>query len=133
MQSAAPRAVAEGMSDSTRPCPYCHTEIDARAIRCPSCTSRMPDAPGMHRGVPGKLVGGVCAALAQQLNLDLTLVRVLFAVCLTVTAGTALWIYALLWVMTPLEAGGKAPAVRFGEWVSSIFTSRSEAPPSSQG
>lgn len=116
----------------TRPCPWCRTEIDARATRCPSCTSRLPDAPGMHRGVPGKLVGGVCAALAQQLHLDLTVVRVLFAVCLTITAGTALWIYALLWVMTPLEQGGKSPAVRLGEWVGSVFTPKNEAPPSVQ-
>ncbi len=115
---------------NTRTCPACFKDIDLRATRCPHCTSRQPDAPPLHRDVPGRIAGGVCAALAEHLGWDATLLRVLFVVSLAVTGGTAIWIYALLWVLTPFEAHGRTPAARFGDWVSALFTAKNEIPPS---
>jgi phage shock protein PspC (stress-responsive transcriptional regulator) len=107
-------------------CPACCEEIARRAVRCPHCTSRQPDAPLMHRGVPGRVAGGVCAAISLQLGWDAVLVRVLFVLSLAITGGLTFWGYALLWALTPLEPEGKAPISQAAEWVKGIF-SRADA------
>jgi phage shock protein PspC (stress-responsive transcriptional regulator) len=94
-------------------CSACRTEIDHAATRCPACTQRQPDATGLHRGVPGKTVGGVCASLAQRYDVDVTLVRVLFIASFAVSGPVGLWVYAALWVMTPLEPNGRSPLLQF--------------------
>jgi phage shock protein PspC (stress-responsive transcriptional regulator) len=103
-------------------CPACCEEIARRAVRCPHCTSRQPDAALMHRGLPGRVLGGVCAALSLQLGWDPVLVRVAFVLSLAFSAGLTFWAYALLWVMTPLEADGVTPLAQAVEWVKSVFT-----------
>ena len=114
------------MDSSTTPvkktCPACCEEIARRAIRCPHCTSRQPDAPLMHRGLPGRVAGGVCAALSLQLGVDPVLVRVLFVLSLALSAGVAFWGYALLWVLTPYEPEGQTPLKREVDWVKGVFT-----------
>jgi phage shock protein PspC (stress-responsive transcriptional regulator) len=107
-------------------CPACCEEIARRATRCPHCTSRQPDAPLMHRGVPGRVAGGVCAALSLQLGLDAVLVRVLFVLSLALSVGLTFWAYALLWVLTPLDADGPTPVKQASEWVKGVF-SRADA------
>jgi large conductance mechanosensitive channel len=32
---------AEAPAPTTKPCPYCHTDIPLRATRCPNCTSQL--------------------------------------------------------------------------------------------
>ena len=97
------------------------------ASRCPHCTSRQPDAPLMHRNVPGRVAGGVCAALSLQLGWDAVFVRVLFILSLAVTGGAAFWAYALLWVLTPFDADGSTPAKQSAEWVKGVFTRADES------
>jgi phage shock protein PspC (stress-responsive transcriptional regulator) len=112
-------------------CPACCEEIARKAVRCPHCTSRQPDAPLMHRAVPGRVLGGVCAALSLQLGLDPVLVRVGFVVSLALSAGLVFWVYALLWVLTPFESDGPTPAVQAVEWVKGVFSKSSEPAPDS--
>lgn len=50
-----------------------------------------------------RLIAGVCAGLAEHLNLSVRLVRGLF-VALAFAAGAGILLYAWLWVMTPSEA-----------------------------
>ncbi|MEW5738818.1 MAG: PspC domain-containing protein [Myxococcota bacterium] len=122
------------MSDPTKSCPSCFKEIDVRAARCPFCAQRQPDAPSLYRNVPGRLAGGVCAAMALHFNWDVTLMRVLFVASLAVTGGLVLWVYGLLWFLTPFEARGRSPASRVVDAVSQLFarptTPQPEAPPS---
>lgn len=46
------------------------------------------------------MVGGVCAGLAEYLNIDPSFVRLMFAL-LGVTAGSGFLVYLLLWVILP--------------------------------
>ena len=111
----------------TKTCPACLQSIDGRALKCSHCGSRQPDAPLMHRNLPGRVVGGVCAALSLQFGWDPMLVRVLIVTCAALTGGLVLWAYAVIWFTTPFDPRGRAPATRLFDWLSGIF-SRAEAP-----
>lgn len=106
--------------EETRQCVACRMDIRADATRCPHCRERQPGAEPMHRGGAGRVVGGVCTALARQLGLDVGLVRVAFVLALVLTGGTALGVYLLLWVLTPATAGGRAPVQRVMGWVGKV-------------
>lgn len=106
----------------SRLCPSCFQELAAQASRCHHCTQRLPDAPGLHRDLPGRLAGGVCAALAWHFNWDVTLMRVLFVASLAFTGGFALWVYVAMWLMTPFEAGGRPPLGRAVDWLGRLFS-----------
>jgi phage shock protein PspC (stress-responsive transcriptional regulator) len=43
----------------------------------------------------------VCAGIAQQLQVDPTLVRVAFALLAVISIGLAFWAYVVLWAITP--------------------------------
>lgn len=112
------------MSDvTTKTCPACLTSINAAASRCSACAQLQPDAPGLHRNVPGKTLGGVCASLSQHFNVDLTLMRVIFISSFAITGPLALWLYAALWLMTPYELRGASPLKRFLDAVARTFSS----------
>ena len=111
----------------TKICPACFQSIDGRALKCAHCSSRQPDAPLMHRDLPGRVIGGVCSALSLQLGWDPILVRVLFVASVGMSAGVALWAYSLIWFLTPYEPYGKAPATRLIDFLTGLF-SRSSAP-----
>ena len=67
-------------------------------------------------------MGGVCAAISLQLGIDAVLVRVVFVLSLALSAGLTFWGYALLWVLTPFEADGAAPASQAMDWVKGLFS-----------
>ena len=48
----------------------------------------------------GRVIAGVCAAVADRFGWDRTLVRVL-TVAAVIFAGLSLWIYILLWILIP--------------------------------
>ncbi len=105
----------------TKSCPACFQSIDSRAIKCSSCGSRQPDAPLMHRDLPGRVMGGVCAALAVQTGWDPVMIRVLCVISIAATGALSLWAYALLWFLTPFEIQGRAPATRLVDAVGNLF------------
>jgi signal transduction histidine kinase/phage shock protein PspC (stress-responsive transcriptional regulator) len=59
----------------------------------------------LHRPVEGRIVGGVCAGLAQHLGWDPRAVRIGF-VLLTLPGGAGLVAYLFLWALTPQSVGG---------------------------
>ena len=117
--------------DETRRCPMCFEQIDARAVRCSHCGQRQAEAPGLHRDVPGRLVGGVCAALAHHFSWDVTVMRVALVAISFVSGGVGFWMYVMLWLLTPYEAGGRAPAMRAADWIGRLFSppAPSDQPP----
>ncbi|MBQ3175120.1 MAG: PspC domain-containing protein [Bacteroidales bacterium] len=64
-------------------------------------SSRSQNAPRkLYRDMDGKSVGGVCSGLAHYLNLDITLIRVLFFVCFFM-GSASFWLYIFLWMVAP--------------------------------
>lgn len=58
-----------------------------------------------------RVIAGVCGGLAQYLDQDPTLVRLVFAVAAVASAGFAIAGYLLLWVITP-EEGARTSSER---------------------
>lgn len=66
----------------------------------------------MHRGGPGRMVVGVCLALARQTGFQVGWVRIAFVLALLFSGGSALLVYTLLWGLTPASAHGRTPVQR---------------------
>ncbi len=50
----------------------------------------------------GKMIAGVCTGLAQYLGVDVTVVRLIFALLALFAAGGVL-LYFILWLIMPME------------------------------
>ena len=59
-----------------------------------------PEPRRLRRPVEGRIVAGVCAGLAEHLNLAVTVVRLGF-VGLALTGGAGVVLYLFLWALTP--------------------------------
>ncbi|HZI14125.1 MAG TPA: PspC domain-containing protein [Myxococcus sp.] len=103
--------------DAMKRCTDCAEEMKLEATRCPHCGVR---TERLHRGVEGRMVGGVCAGLARQFGVDPALLRVAFVVSLAISGGTATLVYLMLWGLTPASAVGVPPFQRLMDWVSSF-------------
>lgn len=55
-----------------------------------------------ERSATNKVLGGVCAGLADYLNIDISLMRVLFVVA-ALCASFGFWLYIILWIVTPSQ------------------------------
>ena len=60
----------------------------------------MEEPRKLYRSRSQRMIAGVCGGLADYLNIDATLVRVLFLL-LAVFGGTGLVIYIVMWVIVP--------------------------------
>ena len=54
----------------------------------------------LQRDMQHKVIGGVCAGLANYFDVDATLLRLLLAF-LILFAGTGFWLYIILWIVMP--------------------------------
>ena len=53
-----------------------------------------------YRDAENKRIAGVCSGLALYLNIDVTLVRIIFLVAL-IFGSAGFWIYLVLWIVAP--------------------------------
>jgi phage shock protein C len=63
----------------------------------------------LERSRTEKMIGGVCGGLAAYFGVDATLVRVLL-VFVTILGGAGVPLYAVLWVIMPLEPAPLPPS-----------------------
>ena len=63
---------------------------------------------GLTRPQEGRLLGGVCAGVAERFEMDPWAVRALFVATLVVIPGSQLLVYPVLWALMP--DGGAAVA-----------------------
>ncbi|MBW9095372.1 PspC domain-containing protein [Microbacterium jejuense] len=57
---------------------------------------------GLMRPRQGRVLAGVCAAVANRFGWNVTLVRVLTAIAV-IFFGLSLWAYIILWILIPSE------------------------------
>jgi len=56
----------------------------------------------LYRSREDVMIGGVCSGIARYLEMDPTVVRLVF-VLLLFLSGAGFWIYVVLWVIMPVE------------------------------
>ena len=65
----------------------------------------MNEPKRLYRNTDQQMIGGVCAGLADYLNTDPTLIRLLF-VFLALSGTAGFWIYLVMWLVVPARPSG---------------------------
>ena len=70
----------------------------------------------LHRSAEDRVLGGVCAGLAEQMGIDPTIVRIVWALLILPTGLIAVAVYVVMWLVVPegpytRSLGSAAPVV----------------------
>lgn len=71
-----------------------------------------PDSSGMKQLVrpkDGRMLGGVCAGIGNHLDIDPTVIRLIWAALTLLSLGTGIIVYLVAWILIPEEPGGQTP------------------------
>jgi phage shock protein C len=92
-------------------CSNCGKEIGEQPVFCQFCGTRVVPVPPFAQPMrkrpfarfsADKKIAGVCAGVARYFDLDASLVRALWLLCV-LFAGTGLIVYIVLWIVMPLD------------------------------
>ena len=75
-------------------------------------TSRPYGDGPLYRPLEGRMVFGVCAGIARYLNVDVNVIRIVFAV-LTLIGGAGIPVYVAGWLLLPEEGAEQSIASEF--------------------
>jgi len=59
----------------------------------------------LYRSKKERILGGVCAGLGEHLDIDPTVIRLIWAAVSVLSLGTGIIIYILAWIIIPEEDG----------------------------
>ena len=65
------------------------------------CTGNKDGVRKFYRDPDGKRLAGVCSGLSLYLNIDVTLIRIIFVLAF-IFACAGFWIYVVLWIIAPV-------------------------------
>jgi phage shock protein C len=89
-------------------CSNCGQDIGEHPVFCQFCGTRVAPLPQLAQKRPfarfsaDKKIAGVCAGVARYLDIDATLVRAIWLLCVLL-GGTGLLAYIVLWIIMPLD------------------------------
>lgn len=90
----------------------------------------------LYRDTSHGMIGGVCAGLAEYLNVDVTWVRLITVALCFVSVSTLAVAYVILWIVLPdaqtplqrMQLTGESPTLQnIGQSVKSFFNNRNQA------
>jgi len=91
-------------------CTACGNQIEDQANFCPICGKQTARSavygvpqPQLTRYIPNKMVAGVCAGFAKYLNVDVTIVRIIWIALFFFPIPGALIAYIIAWIILPVE------------------------------
>ena len=92
-------------------CEKCGAENPEQSSFCQACGERFQSSTHtvmsekkLVRPRHDTKIAGVCGGVAQYLNMDSTLVRIIFLILL-LTGTIGLWIYLVIWAVAPWDCG----------------------------
>lgn len=69
----------------------------------------------LHRNEHDKVVAGVASGLAEYMQVDITIVRLLFVLSTLFLAGAGLLVYIVMWIVVPVNNDPAARMKKFNE------------------
>ena len=87
-------------------CNYCGKVIQEDANLCAYCGTRVGAVTARQRLArprQGRKVAGICLAFAEYFDLDVTLIRVVWAIATVLTFPFGLLAYIVAWIIVPEE------------------------------